>query len=295
MKRMAIILLSILGATVIGCKSNNGTAGGSGFIEANEVLVSAETGGRVIERRFDEGQSVKAGDTLAVIDPSRTELELASAEAGHQTAEANLRVARIQVDRAKQQESYTKSERDRIARLIRSGSATQRQLDQLENEFTQATIARKSAEATVGTIEAEIEKINADLNRIRRVLQDTRPLAPISGTVTEKFVDAGEVVGLGKAIIKIAQLDTVWAKVYLPSSEFSGVKVGDRAKVSTESGETEYPGVVSWTSAEAEFTPKNVQTEKSRANLVYAVKVTIPNSDGRLKIGMPVFVTLELK
>jgi HlyD family secretion protein len=85
----------------------------------------------------------------------------------------------------------------------------------------------------------------------------------------------------------------VWVKVYLAAGDFAHIKLGDKAKVSTESGGGEFEGTVIWTSEEAEFTPKNVQTEQSRADLVYAAKVSIPNPEGTLKVGMPVFVTLE--
>jgi len=80
--------------------------------------------------------------------------------------------------------------------------------------------------------------------------------------------------------------------VYLSAGNFANITVGDKATVDTEAGGKTYQGHVVWTSEEAEFTPKNVQTEESRANLVYAVKVRVENTDGSLKIGMPVYVTI---
>jgi HlyD family secretion protein len=141
-------------------------------------------------------------------------------------------------------------------------------------------------------ISAQIEKVDADLNRLNRQLQDCYPISPVGGTVTETLVETGETVASGKGLAKIANLQMVWVKLYLPADLFSSVKVADKAAVSTEVSDKKYDGEVIWTSSEAEFTPKNVQTQKSRANLVYAVKVQIKNSDGFLKIGMPVFVTL---
>lgn len=286
---IAIITLSLIAA---GCSDKETAAGGSGFIEANEVVVSAETSGRVVQRFFSEGVQVAAGDTLTVIDPSRLELELASARANRQALVANLQAIKLQVEKARETEQYAKSERDRVAKLISSGAATRKQMDQLEHEMALAVNARQTAQANVSVTEAQITKLDADIARMERQLQDAYVIAPIGGVVTEDYVEAGEVVSPGKAIVKISSLDTVWVKVYLPSAQFSSVKVGDKATVNTEAGEQSYAGTVVWTSNEAEFTPKNIQTEKSRANLVYAVKVSIPNQDGRLKIGMPVFVTL---
>lgn len=291
LRLLTLAAISVLGIT--GCGNNHQAPGGSGFIEADEVTVSAEAAGRIITLAVKEGSAVNVSDTLAVIDPSRIEIELGSALAARATAEASLKAARLQAEESRNTEKFAGSERDRVTRLVRSGSATQKQLDQLEYEATKAANARRTAEANVGVIEAQIAKIDADTERIRRQLTDCYLLSPAKGTVTDKFVDAGEVVAMGKSIVKVSQLDTVWVKVYLPATEFAGVKIGDKAAISAEGSDAKYPGSVIWTSREAEFTPKNVQTEKSRSNLVYAIKISIPNSDGNLKIGMPVYVTME--
>ncbi len=293
MKRIFTGMIMLAVALVAGCSGNSGEGGGSGFIEANEVIVSAETAGRIMVRNFDEGSIIKVGDTLAIIDTTRIDLDLASSEAARSSTVANLKMAQIGVATAKETENYASSERDRIERLFKAGSATQRQLDQAVHEAALAADAHQSAQANVNMIETQISKLDADIDRLKRQQKDCYPLSPASGVVTEKYVEPGEVVAPGKALAKISRLDTVWVKVYLPSAEYSGVKIGDHAKISTEAGQSQYTGDVIWSSQEAEFTPKNVQTEKSRANLVYAVKVRIANNDGKLKVGMPVFVTVE--
>ncbi len=277
---------------ITGCSNEGGTVGGSGLLEADETIVSAETSGRVLSVSFSEGTPVGIADTLLVIDPSRLELELASARAGAKVVLAQLETARVQLDKAVEAEAFATGERDRFARLLKSGTTTQKQFDQLDFEVTQATLSRKSAQAAIATVEAELVKIEADINRISRVVIDCYPLAPIDGVVTDKYVEVGELLSAGKPIAKISQLSSLWVKVYLPAGDFANVKTGDRATIDTESGGKTFEGEVVWTSEEAEFTPKNVQTEKSRANLVYAVKVRVDNNDVSLKIGMPVFVTL---
>jgi len=275
-----------------GCNSRNGQVGSSGFIEADESIISAETSGRVDRRNVLEGQNISRGDTLLVIDNSKLELQLGALRAARQVTEATLSTARLAVERTRKAEDFALSERDRVGRLIKSGSATQKQLDQMNYDAAQATIARQSAESNVVATRAQLEKTDADIALLDRQIQDCSPLSPLTGVITETFVDPGEFVTPGKAMLKIAQLDTVWAKVYLPADQFAAVKLGDAATVATESGGAEYPGVVIWTSSESEFVPKNVQTRESRSDLVYAVKVRIPNTDNALKIGQPVFVTL---
>jgi HlyD family secretion protein len=246
-----------------------------------------------VDHRFSEGTTVSQGDTLLVIDPSNLELELASARAGLDVLRAQLAAARVQVKQAATAEDFARSEFERVDRLVKSGTATNRQHDQAEFELNNAALARQTADAQVKTNEAGIIKTESDIARLERRLNDCYPLAPVGGVVTEKFIEPGELLSPGKSIARIARLDTVTVKVYLTTDKFAGVKLGDRAKVSTESGGQEHQGTVVWTSDEAEFTPKNVQTEEARADLVYAVKVAIANPDRLLKVGMPVFVTLE--
>jgi HlyD family secretion protein len=290
MRKLTVLIPVILPMLLLGCGGNGDNVGSSGFIEADESVVSAETTGRIDRRNFDEGSRVTLGDTLLVIDPSKLQLQLASLRAARQVTEASLTTARLQVERSRKAEDYATSERDRVSRLFKAGSATQKQLDQLTYEATQAVNARQTAEANVMTTKAQMDKTDSDIATLERQIQDCMPLSPLTGIITEKYVDVGEFVSAGKAIAKIARLDSVWVKAYLPADEFANVKLGDKAIVSTEAGGKEFPGTVIWTSAESEFVPKNVQTRESRSDLVYAVKVRIPNTDGSLKIGQPVFV-----
>jgi HlyD family secretion protein len=282
----------IVSLAFAGCDNGNGQNGGSGLLEADEVIVSAETSGRVLSIAFGEGSEVGKGDTLLVIDPSRLELQLASAEAGKKVAQAQLESVRVQLAKAEEAEEYAQNERDRVAKLLNSGTATQKQMDQVEFELTQAGLSRETARASIGTVEAELTRIQADINRIVRELTDCYLMAPIDGIVTETYIETGELLSPGKAAMKTSQLRSLWVKVYLPAGNFANVKIGDTAVIDTETGGRQYEGEVVWTSEEAEFTPKNVQTEKSRANLVYAVKVRVDNTDGSLKIGMPVYVKI---
>ena len=293
---MKIAWLNLLaGALIIlaGCSGDDQFPGGSGLVESDEILVAAETSGKVEALFFDEGANVAVGDTLAVIDPSRLQLELSSALAGQKVAQANLRTAEVQLERARKTEEYASSERDRVSALLASGTATEKQYDQVAYEHSQAEVATKAARAGIETVKAELDRIAANIKRIERALADCYPVAPASGTVTEKYIDRGELLGPGRPIARIARLDTLWVKVYLPAADFARVKIGDRATVDTETSQGVLSGEVVWTAQEAEFTPKNVQTKQSRADLVYAVKVRVPNTDGTLKFWMPVYVTLE--
>lgn len=287
------LLLGLLTAALFGCASNNGLAGGSGMIEADEVLVAAETSGRVLARYVDEGDVVAVGDTLATLDASHVDLQLESLHAARKVALSNLRTARIQAEQAEATEKFAQKEFARASELLQSGTASQRQYDQAQHEHATAVNAHNTARSQVRTVQAEIERIDTEIASLQRVRKDFAVLSPTRGTVTEKFVEPGELLAPGKPVIRIADLSSVWVKIYLNATAFAEVNLGDTASVDIETGAEPMSGVVIWTADKAEFTPKNVQTEESRADLVYAVKVRIANDDARLKIGMPVFVTLE--
>lgn len=292
---MKLALISLLSTLLLlaGCGNGDNFTGGSGLIETDETVVSAEYSGRLLKRYFDEGSRIKTGDTLAVIDPSHLEIELASVKAGRDVIETQLAAAKLQAEKAAIAYDFAATEHKRISELLKSGTATQQHFDRVDLEFDDARIAKESAAVQVRTMEAQMAQAEANIARLERRLRDCYPLAPSSGTVTEKYISPGELIAAGKPLARLSRLDTVWVKVYLSAGDFANVKLGDKASVSTESGGQEFEGTVIWTSQEAEFTPKNVQTEQSRADLVYAVKVNIANPEGTLKVGMPVFVTLD--
>ncbi|MEW5993962.1 MAG: biotin/lipoyl-binding protein, partial [Candidatus Zixiibacteriota bacterium] len=213
MKFLSVKIIPVYAALIMpsltGCAGDEVEMGGSGLLEADEAVVSAETGGRVLKLRFAEGTSVKSGETLLVIDPSHLELELQSAQAAREAAQARLKSARIQHEQAQESERYAIQERDRIATLLKSGTAAQRQFDELEHRVSTATLARRGAEANILAIEAELARLDADIDRLERRLQDCYPIAPITGIVTDKYVETGELLTPGRPMAKISRLDTL--------------------------------------------------------------------------------------
>jgi HlyD family secretion protein len=287
---MVVVLLA---GIVVSCSEKDGPPGGSGLIEATEVIVSAETSGRLEVLYSGEGDKVAAGDILAVIDSTTISLYLARSQATLQAARAQLDNARLNIKQTALDDSLAVKKFERIDRLIKSGSANQQQYDQAENESRKASLAREAARVGVKAVEADIARINADIEVLKKQLDDCTPSAPVSGVIVTTYVEAGELVTAGSALLKTARLDTVTVKIYLPPTNLAGINLGDRAEVDPEiENYTPLEGTVSWISPEAEFTPKNIQTRQARADLVYAVKITIPNPNGTLKIGMPVYVRI---
>ena len=109
----------------------------------------------------------------------------------------------------------------------------------------------------------------------------------------EKYREAGEIAPLGSPLYKIANLKKMWLKIYLAETDMGMIALGQKVKVKMDALKEAIPGTISWVSKEAEFTPKNIQTKKTRAELVYAVKVLLDESRPELKIGMPAEVYLD--
>ncbi|MDF1544706.1 MAG: HlyD family efflux transporter periplasmic adaptor subunit [bacterium] len=291
MTKSPIVILILFLLLTLGCADNQEPTGGSGILEADEIIVSAETGGRVQQINFVEGSRISKGDTLLVIDPSKLLLQLESVRSTEKVATARLSLAEIQLAKAKEAESYLQKEQRRLATLLKSGTGTAKQLDQIEHELAQATLNGKTSQSNLDVIEAEIKNIQTQAANVKRMIADCYPLSGMDGIVTEKFIEQGELLAPGKPIAKISDLTSLNVKVYLPTTDFSNIKIGDTATIDIENESDQYSGEVVWTAEEAEFTPKNIQTKKSRANLVYAVKIRIENKDGNLKIGMPVYIS----
>jgi len=293
MRTAYLIIFTAMFTVLPACSNNNNAPGGSGFIEATETVVSAEVNGRITALHVSEGDRVEKGDIVAEIDTVTTRLRLNQAAAMKRAAEKRIKIALINVEQAKQNLSLAKKEFERVQLLIKSGSANKQTFDRTETAYRQALLSLKQAEALHESALADLDKIDSDVGLLERQLDDCFPRSPQSGFVVSKYLEAGEWTGLGKPIVKIASLDTVWVKIYLPPRDLSLIQLGGRAEIDPEDGrEAPMKGIISWISNEAEFTPKNVQTKEARADLVYAVKITIPNTGAVLKVGMPVSVTI---
>ena len=288
-----LMLLAPLIVLAVSCSKKEVAPGGSGLIETTEVIVSAEAAGRIERLYCDEGDHVAIADTIALIDTTTTALRLQQSVAARQAAETRRRSSEIQVEKAGLDYDLAKKEFDRIGSLITGGSANQQQYDRVENGYSQARLAKKTAEAVLQAALADLERTDADIALLKKQLSDCHPVSPAVGTVVTKYVESGELVAIGKPLVKVARLDTVWVKVYLPPSDLTRIKLGDRADVDPEDGRSQpLAGSISWISSDAEFTPKNVQTKEARADLLYAVKIMVANPNQTLKIGMPVLVTI---
>ena len=278
----------------------------SGVFESDEVIVSAEQNGKILSFPIQEGDTLVKGAKIGNIDMSNTMLQKQQVQATiaalHDKATNPLPQTELVERQLAVQESQLAQqlrERTRTENLLKADAATQKQLDdinsaidQLQKQIAvskQQIALDKSNIATQNrTVYSEQAPLEKSVAQIQDNIDKGQIINPIKGTVLTKYALEGEMTTMGKALYKIANLDTLTLRAYVTGSQLTQVKLGQTVKVYSDEGANqyrEYPAEVYWISDKSEFTPKTIQTRDERANLVYAVKIHVKN-DGYLKLGM---------
>ena len=284
----------------------------SGNIEATEVDVGFKISGRIVSRFFEEGDWVEQGKVLAKLDDEdlRNRLEVARATLMSAQARLSKLLAGSRPEEIKQAEAnlnQTKSDLDnkeahyeRMKPLFDRGVIPKDTLDNAEAGFKMAKEGFQAARENyllvkegprkedIDDARAQVEQARASLKLTETQLSYTTLYSPISGVVLVKSGEIGEVVNPGTPILTMADIENVWLKAYIPETDLSKVKWGQEVIVTTDlRPKKEYGGRISFISSQAEFTPKQIQTEKERVTLVYRIKIDIVNKERELKPGMP--------
>ena len=305
----------------------------SGHVEATEVQVAADVGGRIVDLKVDEGTRLMQGDIIAVLDARDTELQIQRAKADRAGASAQLRLveagsrvedirqAQAQVDAARAEvttiEAELKSAQldlDRFETLLKANAGSVKQRDdakaRVDVAVERARAAKERERAArealarlqkgsrpeeIDAARARVAAADAQIAIFEKSVRDASVVAPVAGVVTQKLVDAGEIVARGTPLVVITDLDHAWANLFVPEPVIPRVKLGQPATVRTDAGGQPISGTVTYISPKAEFTPRNVQTAEERSKLVYRIKVTVDNRAGVLKSGMPVDADLGLQ
>lgn len=335
-KIVLIVAVLILAAVAIWGKQyyNHTTASDSysGTIEADEIPVQPELGGRILELDVSEGQIIKAGDLIAKLDDSQAKLALDTAKSQQVQAQAKLtdliggaRAEEIQrltylVDQAKANltslEPNLKFEVSNLVndqKLLANGGVSQQAVDAQQSKVDSLKAQIESAQANAKAAQASLDQakagntqpeIQAQQSAVDIAAQSVKSAelnvnklivkSPINGQVLYRHVEPGQVVNPGTTLVTMLDPNDLWIKIYVPEAKLNQVKTGGSAIITVDSypGKT-FKGKIQYVSTQAEFTPKNVQTKEERTTTVYAVKLTIIEGKDQLKAGMPADVTLQ--
>lgn len=304
----------------------------SGHVEATEVRLAPDAGGRILELPLREGDRVAVGALVARLDARDATLAIERAQADLALAEAQLRLvqaparpadlaqASAQTDAARAELAATRAElataEDDLQRhesLLASRSGTRKQRDDAAARRDVARERVSAAEARVRAAEQGRARIDAGARReevdaaqarvaaattqiatLDKHVADATLLSPAAGIVTSRLAEVGEVIAPRQPVLVITDLDRAWADLFVPEPAVPRIQLGQTATLFTDAGGAGIEGRVEWISPKAEFTPRNVQTADERSKLVYRIRVRVDNREGMLKSGMPVEAELAL-
>ncbi|HYW96821.1 MAG TPA: HlyD family efflux transporter periplasmic adaptor subunit [Bacteroidales bacterium] len=274
---------------LVSCNNQEKEPFAYGNFESEDVLVSAEVTGTVERLMIDEGDMVKSGQLIGIIDTSQLHLKKEQVRASGEAIRSKLSQIDKQINVNNVNIKNVKRDLDRIRAMHKDGAATDKQLDDMEGKVDLLEARDASMQSQKTSVYAELSANRAQLDQVQDQLDKCLLRAPMDGTILETYVRQGELAAAGRALYKVADMSTIILRAFIDGDQLSSIKTGDNVTVNFDGPDgtlLSKQGTVTWIASEAEFTPKIIQTRKERVNLVYAVKVKVPD-DGSLKIGMP--------
>ena len=315
-----LIHLSVLVILLHACTNAEKGYDASGSFEAIERTISAEATGKIKTLNITEGQLLKAGEVIGSIDVSNLSIQgeqvhssikainqkTTSAAAQIAVLQSQLTTQESQSATIRQQLANLDKEVNRFQNLVKANAVPQKHLDDLVGQQLVLQRQLDAAETQAGIIDAQIDAAKTNVNTHNRaILSDIEPnrkrleliqkqiqdgiiVNEYDGTITTQMAYDGEFTSIGRPLYRIADLSNITLRAYVSGDQLPQIKLNQEVAVQTDDGSggfNEAKGIISWISSKAEFTPKTIQTKDERANLVYAIKVSVQN-DGTYKIGM---------
>lgn len=283
----------------------------TGTVEATKADITPRQGGYLRERPFKEGDRVEAGQAAAQLDVRDLEAQMAECDAALKKAQSQLfdlekgarpqelREAAANVASALSVYKQSHADRLRYEELYSQGAVARQQLDQAVADDLVAINSLKAAREQEALLQegnrvdeieaqrAEVKRAEAALKNAQVDLADATLYSPVSGVVLSKNYEVGEYVAAGMSVATIVDLSDCWVRVYVPSDVLGSIKLGQECDVKIDAyPDKVFKGRIKEISDSAEYTPRNSITRRERANLVFAVKVALPNEEGIFKPGM---------
>ena len=291
MKKIAILLTAII---LISCNKKSEKADAYGNFEATEITVSSESNGKIEFLNVEEGEQLKKGSLVGLIDTLQLHYNREQLKASIETVQSKSASVLSQINVLNEQLKTAKIEQTRIQNMYAENAATKRQIDEIDGKVKVIEKQISSVQTQNAPILNEIKSIKVQIEKLDDQIKKSKISNPVDGTVLTKYAEPSEITAFGKPLYKIANLNEMELRVYVTETQLAQIKIGQKVTVAIDADNDtkKYEGNITWISAQAEFTPKVIQTKEERANLVYAVKVAVKN-DGSLKIGMPAEVWLK--
>ena len=292
MRTYKLIILGTMAAWMTACENANPEYDATGVFETTEVIVSARGNGEIMQLTIEEGSEVSPNELLGHIDTIQLSLKRQQLTATLSATESRKLDVNKQLASIRQQIANLKTEQLRHEKLVKANAASQKQLDDinynLEVLHKQLSATLEQIGSSNSSLSGQSAGIAAQVAQIDKQIEDCLITSPIKGIILSKYAEQGEFAIPGRALFKVGNISDIKLRAYVSAPQLTSLQIGQKVKVYADFGETdckEYEGTVTWISAEAEFTPKTIQTRDERSNLVYAIKIAVKN-DGMIKRGM---------
>lgn len=301
-KRRILFLPAIAALLLAGACKSEQTFDASGAFEAEETVISSQAQGVILRLDVEEGDVLDSGAEVGCVDTTDLALTREQLLARIEALTARKPETAVQLAALQEQLATAEHERDRLAHLVAGDAATPKQLDDATAQVAvlqrQIAAQRSTLRTSTDGLDKEARALAVQVEQTDDRLRRCHIVNPVRGTVLTKYARANEVTAPGQPLYRIADLSHMTLRVYISGQQLPEVRIGRRVSVYTDAGSKgsdmhRAEGTVTWISDRAEFTPKTIQTRDERADLVYAVKVRVPNPDGRYKMGMYGEITFD--
>ena len=254
-----------------------GIASGNGRLEARLADVSAKEPLRVKEVRVQEGDLVKPGQIVVLLDTVTLDAQLAESEARVSAAREQLAVVNASISRRKAEIALAEIEVDRVNKMLKENASSQREYD--VRKMTVATTKSALAEevARLDAAKQQVVVAQANVQTVQTRIKDATLVSPVLGRVLYRLAEPGEVLGAGGKALTIVNLEDVYMEIFLPSEQAGALKIGSEGRIVLDTQpDRSAVGYVTFVSPEAQFTPKEVETKSERDKLMFRVKLQVP-------------------
>jgi HlyD family secretion protein len=287
-----------------------------GTIEVVETDVAPTAPGRVVSVRVDDGDAVRAGDTLVILanttlpsDIDQLKARVAVAQSQLRDLEAGARPAELRSQEAELRAAQAEAERatkdaERFAALFAGGGISQQEYDRARSAAATAVAKRDAIAGSlrllregartdrIGAARAELARARSALAAGEAMASDLSLVSPVDGRVLARHVEPGEVLTAGEAAVTIGEMDRPWARVFVGERAVPGIAVGQRVTARLDGSARAFRGRIVAIDDRAQFTPRIALTEEERADLMFGVKVEFEDSTGMLRPGLPATVSI---
>ncbi len=291
MKKLSLIVIAAI--LFASCNNSANDYDAAGAFESVETIVSAQETGNIMTFNIEEGQTLQPGQLIGYIDTTQLYLRKKEMQAQIASTTSQMPDIPVQISVLQSQLELAQTNQQRISNLYKQNAATQQQLDDANSQVKVLNDQIKAQESSLGitstTLTKDVTPLKKQIAQINDQIAKSLIINEVHGTVLTKYAEDHEFAAPGKALYKIAETDTLILRAYITGNQLDQVRLGQQVKVRTDEGENKfryYTGTVYWISSQSEFTPKTIPTKDERADLVYAIKVRVPNTDGYIKIGM---------